>query len=771
MTLSVAALIFVQPEFRILDSWNQKAEARIGVVAITHFILQCSIVCLLIASAAAAAADWSPASSPLFTRWAKDVTPTNVLPEYPRPQLVRGDWLNLNGLWDYALTGDTTNPPAQFSGQILVPFPVESGLSGVAQPLKPEGKLWYHRRVKIPGEWSGRRVRLNFGAVDWRCQVWVNQKPVGEHQGGYDTFSFNITPALNGNGQAEILICVTDPTEGDQPRGKQAIKPEGVFYTSTSGIWQTVWLEPVTETCIERLKLTPDLDAQGLRLQVAVASLADDLEVEASAKIGDQVVGHVVGMPNAPLLLPVPKARLWSPEDPFLYDLEVVLKRGGREVDRVKSYFGMRDVSSQKDERGRMAVALNRKPYFQIGLLDQGFWPDGIYTAPTDEALRFDLEFLKRSGFNLVRKHVKIEPERWYYWCDKLGLLVWQDMPSANNTTPEARNDFEIELRRMIEGRFNHPAIIQWVLFNEGWGQFDTERLVKEIGKLDPSRLVDNAAGWTDMRVGDIVDTHSYPEPGVIEPDAQRATVLGEFGGIGFRMEGHTWSSESWGYESAVNVEGVRAWYLRLMRAVWRLHDKSGLSASVFTQITDVETECNGLMTYDRAVSKIDPETFRYANHPAPTSVAGTVILPSALNGTPSVWKYTFAAPSTNWINPVFDDSKWAKGGAGFGTTGTFGALVQTVWNTDNIWLRRSFVPGDGDLSGAKFELHHDDDCEVYINGVLATKQGAYLFDYMTVDILPEALRVLHPGTNVIAAHCIQLGGGQYFDLGIFVPK
>jgi hypothetical protein len=416
-------------------------------------------------------------------------------------------------------------------------------------------------------------------------------------------------------------------------------------------------------------------------------------------------------------------------------------------------------------------VALNGQPVFQVGVLDQGFWPDGIYTAPTDAALRYDLEFLKRSGFNLVRKHVKVEPERWYYWCDKLGLLVWQDMPSANNTTPEARLDFEIELRRMIQGLSNHPSIIQWVLFNEGWGQYDTERLVREIGKLDPTRLVDNAAGWTDMRVGDVADTHSYPEPGDIQPDAQRATVLGEFGGIGFRVEGHTWSSESWGYQGAANLHGVTAWYLRLMRAVWRLRDKAGLSASVFTQITDVETECNGLMTYDRAVLKIQPETLRHAHHEAPTSASGTVVLPNALQEAPAIWNYTFDPPDPNWVHPTFDDSKWSQGAAGFGTPGTLGAFPRTLWNTENIWLRRAFVLDGSDLSAAKFELHHDDECEVYLNGVLAARRAAYLFDYVTMDILPAALRALRPGTNVITAHCHQTAAGQYFDLGIFMPQ
>jgi len=312
----------------------------------------------------------------------------------------------------------------------------------------------------------------------------------------------------------------------------------------------------------------------------------------------------------------------------------------------------------------------------------------------------------------------------------------------------------------MIEGRFNHPSIIQWVLFNEGWGQYDTERLVREIRKLDPTRLVDNAAGWTDRRAGDLIDTHSYPEPGVIEPDARRAVVLGEFGGIGFPVQGHTWSSESWGYQGAGNRDGVQAWYLRLMRAVWRLKHQAGLSACVFTQVTDVETECNGLMTYDRAVSKIEPAVLRDANREAPTSAFGKVILPNALNADAPVWRYTLDPPGGNWIHPAFDDSKWRSGAAGFGAPGTMGVSPQTVWNTENIWLRRVFVLDASDVSGARFELHHDDECEVYINGVPAAKLDAYLLDYLTVDILAEALRSLRPGTNVITAHCHQVSGG-----------
>ncbi len=347
----------------------------------------------------------------------------------------------------------------------------------------------------MPAEWSGRRVRLHIGAADWQARVFINGQEIGRHRGGYDAFSFDITDRLKWSGAEEICVAVNDPTEGDQPRGKQSRKPEGIFYTPTSGIWQTVWLEPVPTNCIDDLRLTPDVDARLLRLRVSTDSRDESAQVEAQALVAGKVVGQVTGPANKELSLPMAAMHLWSPDDPFLYDLRITLKAGGRVADSVASYFGMRKIGLHKDDYGITRLMLNDQFTFQMGTLDQGFWPDGIYTAPTDDALRFDIEFLKRAGFNLARKHVKVEPERWYYWCDKLGLLVWQDMPSGNNTTADSRLQFEVELQRMIEGRFNHPSIIVWVLFNEGWGQYDTERLVPWIKAMDPSRLVDNASG------------------------------------------------------------------------------------------------------------------------------------------------------------------------------------------------------------------------------------------------------------------------------------
>ena len=457
--------------------------------------------------------DWHAAVAPLATRWAAEVSPTNSHPEYPRPQLVRPDWLSLNGLWDYAITPASAERPSDYPGRILVPFPIESALSGVKEHLDEMSVLWYRRRLEIPPDWAQRRVRLHFGAVDWEARVRVNGREIGQHRGGYDSFFFDITDDLKRSGPEEIVVAVMDPTEGDQPRGKQSRKPENIFYTPTSGIWQSVWLEPVPDTCIEDLKLTPDLSTRQLRLHVGVNRLAPSLTVEAVAFAGGQEAGRVSGPANDELRLAIASPHAWSPDDPFLYDLRVTLRDDGRDADRASSYFGLRQIALRRDSKGRTRMALNNQFLFQVGALDQGFWPDGIYTAPTDAALRYDIEFLKRAGFNLARKHVKVEPDRWYYWCDKLGLLVWQDMPSGKNTTPEGRLQFEAELQRMVEGRYNHPCIIMWVLFNEGWGQYDTERLTAWLKAMDESRLVDNASGWTDKRVGDVLDTHSYPGP------------------------------------------------------------------------------------------------------------------------------------------------------------------------------------------------------------------------------------------------------------------
>ena len=553
---------------------------------------------------AALAEDWQPAAGPLKTRWAKDVSPTNALPEYPRPQMVRKDWLNLNGLWDIKL-GDGTE------SKILVPFAIESALSGV---MKHVDRVTYRRSFEIPKGWSGQKVLLHFGAVDWESTVFVNGKKIGVHRGGYDAFSFDITDALKGEGAQEITVDVFDPTDlGGQPRGKQKLKPGSIMYTATTGIWQTVWLEPVAPAHIESLKIVPDVDESCLRLTVFGSG-----SVEAVASEDGKVIAQVTGQAGSELKLSIPSPKLWSPDSPHLYDLRVSLKSGDKTVDAVTSYFGMRKIALGKDDKGITRMMLNGKPVFQVGPLDQGFWPDGIYTAPTDEALRFDIAETKRLGFNTTRKHVKVEPDRWYYWCDKLGLLVWQDMPCGNSYTdkqqPIDKPQFKSELVNMVKNNWNHPSIIMWVVFNENQGQHDTEALVAEVKALDPSRLVNNASGNDDKNCGDVIDKHSYPGPESPKPEENRAAVLGEFGGLGLPVDGHTWTKKTWGYEGTKNIEDLTSAYEKLLGKSWELNATAGLSAVIYTQLTDVETECNGLLTYDREINKVIPERAAAAN-------------------------------------------------------------------------------------------------------------------------------------------------------------
>lgn len=569
---------------------------------------------------------WQPAAGPLRTRWAIHVSPDTALPEYPRPQMVRPDWSNLNGLWDYAVRSKESEVPASYDGQILVPFPIESQLSGVMKSVTDKDRIWYRRYFELPRDWLGRRFLLHFGAVDFDTVVYINGKEVGQHRGGYDAFSFDITDELATSGKNELVVSVWDPTDaGTQPRGKQVLKPNAIWYTPTSGIWQTVWIEPVQATYIKELKIRPNFDdsSVGVKALTTVRAGRFEIEVVASDSTGQRFTARAPY--GEEVRVKLKNVKKWSPDSPSLYDMVIRLKLGGETLDQVTSYFGMRKISLGKDSRGFKRILLNNEPLFQFGPLDQGFWPDGLYTAPTDDALRYDIEVTKQLGFNLARKHVKIEPERWYYWCDKLGLLVWQDMPSGDryiggkdpdlNRSLESAAAFETELRALIEGRGNHPCIVIWVPFNEGWGQYDTTRIVDFIKKLDPSRLVINTSGWTDRGVGDINDMHKYPGPGAPEPESNRATVLGEFGGLGLPLSGYTWQSEkNWGYRSFKDRESLTAAYLGLLGQLFPLIDQKGLSAAVYTQTTDVEIEVNGLMTYDREVIKMDPERIAAAN-------------------------------------------------------------------------------------------------------------------------------------------------------------
>lgn len=568
---------------------------------------------------------WKPVEGQLMTRWVSKIDPENPLPKYPRPQLRRKEWLNLNGLWDYAIRPKEQNYIDSFEGKILVPYPIESALSGIKRKLDPKQKLWYHQTFTIPDLWNQKKILLHFGAVDWETTIWINKKLVGIHKGGYTPFNFEISDYLNTSKVNEIIISVWDPTDkGYQERGKQSLNPKIISYTAVSGIWQTVWLEPVSDTFIENLKMVPNIDKESLKLLVEVKDLQpnDVILIRIFEKNSQIIADHEIVEKEVEIYIKSPK--LWSPESPYLYDIIVEIKRNDIILDKVESYFGMRKISLSEDSNGIKRLELNNKEFFQYGTLDQGYWPDGLYTAPTDEALRYDIKITKELGFNFIRKHVKVEPARWYYYCDTIGILVWQDMPNGGftkitgipnnvNEYKETRKDpdkknYLNELDSMIKSLINSPSIVTWVPFNEGWGQFDTNGVCEKIKKLDPSRLVDAASGWYDVGVGDICDRHSYPNPIMPLKDKinSRAAVVGEFGGLGLEIIDHMWKFQNkFVYRNFQDKDELIEKYEKLISKLKRLILK-GLSAAIYTQITDVEQEINGLLTYDREIIKMD---------------------------------------------------------------------------------------------------------------------------------------------------------------------
>ena len=588
---------------------------------IIGFSLICLTSCQSVQEEIPQVESWTTAEGPLATRWTSQVTPETPHSEYPRPQLVRDAWINLNGLWEYAIRPLEESQPHNFDGYILVPFAPESSLSGVMRSVGEDAQLWYRRTFNTSELSDDGRVLLHFGAVDWRATVWLNGNQVGQHEGGYDAFTFDISDSIDSAvPEQELVIAAWDPVDTSiQPRGKQVNQPEGIWYTSVTGIWQTVWLEQVPESSIASLEMTSDIDANVFRLRVNARGVADSYQVEAIASVGGVQVAQQRGAVDDLLEVVIDDPRLWSPEDPFLYNLTVRLVGDGDPVDEVTSYFGMRKITVATDASGVNRLFLNNKPVLMLGPLDQGWWPDGLYTAPTDEALLYDLEITKQLGFNMVRKHVKVEPERWYYHADRLGLLVWQDMPNGDRhierTAPDlvrssdSASIYHKELKAMIDTHANHPSIVVWVPFNEGWGQFDTDAVLSLVKEYDPTRLVDGPSGWADRGSGDIYDLHDYPGPPLLAPlELDRAVVLGEFGGLGLPLEGHLWwNKRNWGYRTYATTDELHESYEELMKRLSPLVVK-GLAAAVYTQTTDVEGEVNGLMTYDREVVKFDAE-------------------------------------------------------------------------------------------------------------------------------------------------------------------
>jgi beta-galactosidase/beta-glucuronidase len=574
-----------------------------------------------------------------MTRWASEVDPEAPLPEYPRPQMVRPDWLNLNGLWDYAVTSKDAGRPETFEGKILVPFAIEAALSGVKRPFLPDERLWYRRSFPVPAGWAGKRILLHFEAVDWHCVCYLNGNEVGEHTGGYVPFQFDITDHLT-EGENELVVAVWDPTDTHwQQKGKQVLEPRTIYYTATSGIWQTVWLEPVPSgNHIERLGLVPDIDAESLEARVHTSS---DGRVRLAVLSEGEELGAVEGASGQKLSLPVPKPNLWSPGNPFLYDLRVELLDDGRIADSVDSYFGMRKIAAGAGPSGHKRIFFNNEPIFLHGPLDQGYWPDGGMTPPTDDAMIFDVEETLRLGFNMTRKHIKVEPRRWYYHADRLGLIVIQDMISGGRNmlteketiatmllnrhrkdttkktlqktwreSPEPREDFERELGEMIDHLENAPCVAVWVPFNESWGQYEAARIAAAVKERDPSRLIDHASGWQDQGAGDFCSRHTYVIKLKRPPRKdERVYFISEYGGYNFQEIGRLWDETSkFGYKMFKSKKALDEAYARLIRKQLIPLIARGLGAAVYTQFSDVEIESNGLFTYDRESLKIDRE-------------------------------------------------------------------------------------------------------------------------------------------------------------------
>jgi beta-galactosidase/beta-glucuronidase len=534
---------------------------------------------------------------------------------------------------------------------------------------------------------------------------------------------------------------------------------------------------------IERLELTPDVETGQVRVAVKLRGTPSELKFSAEVRAADTVVARQEGaLGSEPLHIDIPHPRLWSPDDPFLYSLKFkVTSAGGEPADEVNSYFAMRTIAIREDESRIPRLVLNGHTLFQFGPLDQGWWPDGLYTAPTDAALRYDLEITKKLGFNMVRKHVKVEPARWYYHCDRLGLLVWQDMPNGDahirsdqpdlERSPESAAIYRGEWQAIMEALRGFPCIVVWVPFNEGWGQFETAAILQWTKDHDPTRLVDGPSGWTDRGVGDMHDIHRYPGPAMPEVESRRAIVLGEFGGLGLPLEDHLWwNKRNWGYRTYNSREQLHLAYEALIRRLRPLIGQ-GLSAAVYTQTTDVEGEVNGLMTYDRAEVKFDVEAIqrlhRWLFAPQET-IQLTPLVPTSETA-PQTWRYVTTAPADNWSQPEYDDTEWQEGEGGFGEASTPGSVVRTKWTSDDIWLRRTIVVDSKQAKRLFLRAHHDEDAEVYLNGQLIASLSGYVTEYGDMELGERAIAALRDGENVLAVHCHQTGGGQYIDIGLSV--
>lgn len=731
---------------------------------------------------------WQKQKAPLMTTWGEQLTADNVWQEYPRPSMKRHEWMNLNGVWQYfkrsSIKYDYEGKASTFSKAILVPFSVESALSGImdkSYSANRNATHMYRRTFTLPESFKGRNVLLHFGAVDWRCYVYVNGQLAGTHDGGSVPFTFDITSLLNEESEQELQVAVWDPTDGGQPNGKQSVSPSSIWYTPNSGIWQTVWLEPVSPTHIISYEPIPDIDNSTVSIKVKTSATCS---VTLTVKDETGTVTEQTGSSDNTFTLPIPSAKLWSPDEPNLYDLDITINEQGKEIDKVSGYFGMRKFSRGMVD-GHPAVLLNNKPLYLYGPLDQGWWPDGLLTPPSYEAMVYDLQVIKDLGMNMVRKHIKLENDLWFDWCDKNGLIVWQDMPSgcgsgAIGNLEYAMQNFYRENEALIEATRHHPCIGAWVVWNEGWGQHTetgmahTQRAVNSVmnANHDPGRFVHAVTGWVDVEMGDFLDVHTYPAPSAaINPVNERVASCGEFGGINLFIEGHMWAGSDVDYTTVEDAATYTNLYDHYTCKLQQLQEERGLWMSVYTQITDVEQECNGILTYDRKVIKFSPtqQAVIKANilRTINSRLTGTsTIVPAGDEKANIQWKYTTSKPASNWYTTDFSDTDWKTGTAGFGGGG------RTAWTSSDIWIRRSFTISNIDesqLQELRLWLFHDEDAEIYINGVLAQKVTGYNTKYELWPLLPQSLAALKTdGTdNIIAIHCKQTTGGQFIDCGL----
>ncbi len=748
----------------------------------------------LLALALPAMAQWKPVPGKMMTRWGSALKADAVWQQYPRPQLERADWKCLNGLWDYAVTRKDEKAPGSWAGKILVPFCPESALSGVGRMIEPGEALWY--KCSLPGPVERKRTILNFEAVDYTTTVSVNGRLIGTHTGGFTPFSFDITSALKA-GENELLVRVDDATEGFQLRGKQKLANEGIWYTRVSGIWQTVWLEHVNERYFRDLDFSYDTPSNVLRVSPKISVPATNGTTRVKVSIGGKEVVSGSGSPDVTLKIPDPK--LWSPTTPSLYDITVeLLDDKGTILDSVTSYTALREFGKVKDANGNWRFTLNGKSIFHWGPLDQGWWPDGLLTPPSEEAMNSDIDYLKAAGFNMIRKHIKIEPRRYYYHCDKIGMLMWQDQVSMGygpQTEPkgsnpqwtrmapnpqdgvwpdEAHAQFVTEYKRMVDHLRDEPCIAVWSPFNEAWGQHRTMEVGKMAMEYDKTRPLNIASGGNFWPIGDIADEHRYPDPGFPFEDKRfndYVKVVGEFGGHGMPIEGHLWnnSKANWGYGGL--PKDLNEWKERFARSVHVLSGlrKRGVCAGVYTQTTDVEVEINGLLTYDR-VPKVEPSFVRPLSEMLLNTrdvVKITELAPSSEKQGQD-WRYSTAKPAPDWEEADFQDASWQQGKGGFGNADIKGVAVGTEWSNDDIWVRREFQVAAVPKGQAVLHMFHDEDVEVYLNGQKIAAAEGFITSYADFPI-PAGL--LKAGRNVLAAHCHQTKGGQYVDMGIEVES